>query len=148
MDALTLREAILYGPAAAQCAPWVLLPGPCQEGVTPRDYDQRVADALNALPLTERQPRDIGRADVLSGLGLMAGSAVLSALAARAADSDLAGAVLEVLGEGRLPIAHPDTEAALLSIGLDAAQRVALLGLAVQPVVVTAEAVSLALRGG
>lgn len=148
MDALTLRDAILHGPAAAQCAPWVLLPGPCPEGVSPREFDQRVADALNSLPLTERVPRDIGRADVLSELGLLQGAALLSALAARAAESELARAVRDVLNEGRLPIAHPDTEVAARAAGLTDAHVAALLNLAVRPVVVTAEAVSLALRGG
>jgi hypothetical protein len=144
MDPATLRAAILSGPHAEQCVPWVLLPGPKRAGIVPRDYDQQIADLLSGQ-LRELTPRQISRADVLAECGILTGGGALAAL--EASSSDYTGVILSLLDQGALPIGHPETLEALAACGLPAPHLAALTALASRPVHITAEAVSQALRG-
>ena len=116
-----------------------------------RAKDQAVADALNAAGAgMELRSRLIGYGAVLAELGPVAGAAVLDKLDAAAAQSSPLKWAMKLLDTGTLDIGVPVTQAQIQAMRgglLTDAEADALQRMGMEPIIVSSQQVSNALRG-
>lgn len=148
----THRELQAVILASADCAPYIHTNDmPVTGGVTVGQKDQAIADILNAAQaITTIGTKRIGIGTVLDVLGPVDGSAVLDVLYAASASARPVYYALKLLEQGELDVGAPATRAQvgmLTGTIFTAAQADSILGLALNPVTVSAAQVSNALRG-
>lgn len=162
IDYAALRNEILSGPLASECAPHVLDgTGPKVDGVSAARKDQAIADILNRQDYTRVVETFVNDIGLLSTLGAQTGAAILDKLeSAQTVNRPLKWAFRALTSERGLDVGHPQTRAMLDALTPSvflASERDALKALAVQPASraqivlgepVSAAQVSIALRGG
>jgi hypothetical protein len=161
MNYAALRDAILNGPHAAACAPFVIN---FDAPKTPGAYinDQTIADVLNSAPggVTYRS-RFVTARVLLAELDPMAAATILDKLEAAAVVNSAVKWAMKYITTDGIDIGHPSTQGMLQQLAaggvLDATEADAVIGLAGSTVPygeftfgapVTAADVSIALRGG
>lgn len=153
MNYSDLKVKIQTGPAAAACAPYMVLPeDPKVPGHVVREKDQAIADLINAQDpmLGEVTSRLIGIGTVLNVLGPAEGALVLDTLDAMKAGLSPLKWAWTLLERDALDVGLEATRAqlqALVGSAFTQPQADAILNLARNTVFVTGADVSIALRG-
>lgn len=147
-----LRALILDGPKAKACAAHVHTADmPKISGGEARAKDQAIADIINAYPPPMRlQSRRIGYGAVLAELGADAGAAILDKITAAGEVNSPIKWAMRLLDRGELDIGAAETQAqtrAMAGVLLTAAEVEAITAMGLVPETITAEQVSIALRG-
>lgn len=159
---MTLRDEILTGPKAAECAPYVVT-NDMPKDPDYRTKDQAIADILNAGRAPKVISKEIGDGAVSLALGVPAGPVFLLQLETSANSAVTAETTPEQLAQiavarqawrsmtkGALDVGNASVRAGLdMFVGslLTAEQATAVKSLAEVPDIVTAADVSRALRG-